>query len=84
VPLILLGLPWLVLRCEVQGRQRLLLHWAAGVAMVWSSLVLLYRPWLAQGNDYRGLMHDISTQVAGGGCVASLGLGEPQRALLHY
>lgn len=84
VPVILFGLPWLLARLESAGRQRLLLQWAAGMAMVWSSLVLLYRPWLAQGNDYRGVMHDISSQVAGGGCVASLGLGEPQRALLHY
>lgn len=91
VPLFLIALPVLLARCQLAGRPRFLLQWATGLALVWATFILLYLPWLAQGNDYRGLTSEIRQQVEAAygrqgarTCVASRDLGEPQRALLDY
>jgi len=77
--------PWLVCPGAV-GRSAFLRSWAAAMAIIWSSGILLLLPWLAAGNDYRQVMTEIEIQIQQkpSECLLSSGLGEPQRALLEY
>jgi 4-amino-4-deoxy-L-arabinose transferase-like glycosyltransferase len=60
-----------------------LFAWTAGLALFWVLLTTLWMPWLDYAKSYRAVFatmplpddHD---------CVASIGLGEGERAMLHY
>jgi len=59
--------------------------WAAGLGMVWGLLGTLLMPWVDDARSYRPLFQAIkpaleSAQV----CVATRGMGESERALMHY
>lgn len=59
--------------------------WASGLAMVWGLLGTLLIPWVDDARSYRPLFQAIkpvlqSAQV----CVATRGMGESERALMHY
>jgi len=68
------------------GRSGFLRSWAAALALVYSTIMLLFMPWLAAGNDYRNLMTEVAlnAQLDSDDCLLSIGLGESQRALLDY
>lgn len=60
-------------------------RWLAGVSLVWGLAMTLWLPWLDHAKSYRGMIADMQRARAGiPGCVATLNLGEPQRALFHY
>lgn len=64
---------------------RLAARWLAAVALVWGLVMTLWLPAFDHAKSYRGVFTDLAEhrpKVAG--CVASRGLGEPQRAMLHY
>ena len=65
--------------------ERLAVAWTATVALAWGlSLILLLR-YLDTSKSYRAMTGEIARALSPGYiCVASRGLGEPQRALLHY
>jgi 4-amino-4-deoxy-L-arabinose transferase-like glycosyltransferase len=59
--------------------------WAAGLGLVWGLLGTLLIPWVDDARSYRPLFQAIkpalqSAQV----CVATRGMGESERALMHY
>lgn len=68
-----------------QNARRAVLNWAVGMTTFWLLLMTLWLPYIDASRSYRAPF----TALAGAlptdhGCVASLGLGEPQRALLEY
>ena len=66
-------------------RPSLPVRWLAAVALTWGLAMTLWLPWLDHAKSYRGVFADLQKHLPGGaGCVASRGLGEPQRAMLQY
>ncbi|WP_084091985.1 ArnT family glycosyltransferase [Andreprevotia lacus] len=62
-----------------------LMSWTAGLMLLWTLAMTLWLPWLDEAKSYRQVMVDIRTAMADNpGCVASLGLGESERSMLHY
>lgn len=59
--------------------------WAAGVTVVWALVAVLFVGWLDTGKSYRSMVYSLQASLPKGhGCIASSGLGEPQRAMLDY
>ena len=64
---------------------RLPARWLAAVALAWGLVMTLWLPWLDHAKSYRAVFTDLAQRrPKPAGCVASRGLGEPQRAMLHY
>lgn len=60
-------------------------HWAAGVTLVWAIAMTVCLPWIDAGKSYKSMIMSMQQALpAKYSCVASRGLGEPQRALLEY
>lgn len=80
-----LTLAWLlVLAQKRRADDRAAWSWAAGFTLAWGLVSTLWLPFVDHGRSYRGVMTELGGQLAGARCVASLHLGEPQRALLEY
>jgi len=80
-----LTLLWLVLvRPARRSNRRAVLNWAAGMTLVWGLSATLWLPYLDSRRSYRPVAEELAAQLPPGICVASRGLGEPQRALLEY
>jgi 4-amino-4-deoxy-L-arabinose transferase-like glycosyltransferase len=77
---------WLVLVFNVKRTpERPVILWAAGVTTVWTLVALLLVNWIDTGKTYRLVVAELSAALPEvRGCVASQGLGEPQRAMLDY
>lgn len=83
--LLLTALPVLVARAlkGVQGRG--LVTWVAGLALCWGLISTLWLGWLDYAKSYRSVF--VSMRMAlprEHHCIASAGLGESERAMLHY
>jgi 4-amino-4-deoxy-L-arabinose transferase-like glycosyltransferase len=74
------GYAWSVLRTR-PGRG--LAAWAIGLTLSWSLLTTLWMPWLDYAKSYRSVFSamPIAHQV---NCIASINLGEGERAMLRY
>ena len=59
-------------------------RWTASIAAVWGVPMTLLLPWIDHAKSFRDPFLELSRHHAAPGCVASAGLGEPQRAMLHY
>jgi hypothetical protein len=59
-------------------------RWTASIAAVWGIPMTLLLPWLDHAKSFREPFVELSRHHASSACVASAGLGEPQRAMLHY
>ena len=57
--------------------------WLGGLTLSWALLSTLWMPWLDYGKSYRSVFEDIPWP-ASTNCVASIGLGESERAMLDY
>ena len=77
-----LGAVMLVRRAEYASIA--ITQWAAAAALCWCLIATLWVPYLNAGKSYRTMMRSVVSQLHGVDCVASLHLGEPQRALLDY
>jgi 4-amino-4-deoxy-L-arabinose transferase-like glycosyltransferase len=77
---------WLAVITRVQrSNRRAILNWAAGITLFWGVFMTLWLPWLDAGKSYRSMIAELARHLPGqSDCVASHGLGEPQRAMLHY
>jgi 4-amino-4-deoxy-L-arabinose transferase-like glycosyltransferase len=71
-----------LLRRPVRGA--LPLAGAAGVALLWASLVLPWGAYLDALKGYREVARSLGEHLPNTACVASSGLGEGERALLDY
>jgi hypothetical protein len=59
--------------------------WAAGLATVWGLLLTLWLPYLDYGMAYRSVATSLQQVLRRDeSCIASTGLGEPQRAMFDY
>jgi 4-amino-4-deoxy-L-arabinose transferase-like glycosyltransferase len=76
------GLAGYALRQPLRGA--LPLTAAAGIALLWSSLVLPFSSCLDALKGYRAVALSLADHLPATECVASLGLGEGERALLDY
>jgi len=60
-------------------------RWLAGLTLAWGLAMTLWLPWLDHAKSYRGMIADMQRARQGiSGCIATLNLGEPQRAVFHY
>jgi hypothetical protein len=61
------------------------LNWAVGIALVWGLYSTILLSVEDSGRSYRAMIMDLQKALPTRyDCVASRGLGEPQRALLDY
>jgi len=75
---------WLIIGSP-RSPLRSLAHWVAGLATMWVLVVLLWLPWIEHMKSYQLVAQTVRATLPGGGaCIASNGLGEPQRAALEY
>ena len=51
---------------------------------MWGLLTTIWLPYLDSRRSYRWTVENVAVRLPQQGCVASRGLGEPQRALFHY
>jgi len=62
-----------------------LLSWTAGLVLVWGLAMTLWLPWLEAGTSYRGLFSSLRSALPGHyHCIASMGIGESERAMIEY
>ncbi|MBA5690573.1 ArnT family glycosyltransferase [Rugamonas apoptosis] len=70
---------WMFWRRPARG----LAIWVVGVTLSWSLLTTLWMPWLDFAKSYRSVF--VSMPIpAHTNCIASIGLGEGERAMLRY
>jgi 4-amino-4-deoxy-L-arabinose transferase-like glycosyltransferase len=83
---LLLTLLWvLTIAHSRQSPRRALLNWTVGMTVSWLLLMTLWLPYVEASRSYQGMMHSLAKALpAQAGCIASTGLGEPQRGLLYY
>lgn len=66
-------------------RQAALQTWTVGLALCWLLLAGLFMPWADQVKSYRAVFMSMRAALpSSAGCIASEGLGESERAMLHY
>lgn len=82
----LLSVLWLAsIRVLRRSNQRAVIRWASGITLVWVIVASLWFPWLDYAKSYRSMTTAMSLALpAERQCVASMGLGEAQRALFEY
>jgi 4-amino-4-deoxy-L-arabinose transferase-like glycosyltransferase len=74
----------LILRTE-RSTLRSVTYWAAGMTLIWGLVSTLWLPWIDYGKSYRSVAESLRKALpARTRCVESRGLGEAQRAVLHY
>ena len=74
-----------IIRPARQSPRRSVLNWAVGMALVWGLYSTILLSVEDSGRSYRAMILDLQKAIpARYDCVASRGLGDPQRALLDY
>lgn len=59
--------------------------WGAGITVMWALTATLFIGWADNAKSYRSVVASLGKALPGGhGCISSRGLGEAQRAMLHY
>jgi 4-amino-4-deoxy-L-arabinose transferase-like glycosyltransferase len=75
---------WFVAKSEL-NTMRALPMWIAGLTLVWGLAMTLWLPWIDYTKTYRRMGDALRAELVGStGCIASLDLGQVQRAVLHY
>ncbi|MDE2423430.1 MAG: hypothetical protein KGN31_04375 [Betaproteobacteria bacterium] len=83
--LFITGLWVLTIMRSHQNARRALINWSVGLTVTWLLLMSLWLPYIDRARGYGPVMASLSNTLSRhSGCVASLGLGEPQRGLLDY
>ena len=73
-----------ILRSRPSPR-RALVNWTVGMTVSWMLVMTLWLPYVEASRSYEGMMRSLSRALPPhAGCLASSGLGEPQRGLLYY
>lgn len=59
--------------------------WFVGLSVTWASLAILWGPWIDAAKSYRGVFESVRHALPPGlVCLSHSGLGESERAMLHY
>lgn len=77
---------WLIYQ-QPRSPYRGLVHWFAGLTLIWLLTVSLWFPWIDYGKTYRPLAGNLAKVLrdnGANGCIAGAGLAEAQRASLDY
>jgi 4-amino-4-deoxy-L-arabinose transferase-like glycosyltransferase len=82
----MLTLAWVLALFNIRrAPARPFVTWAAGMVAFWTVLMLLMVGWADHAKSYRGMIASLSGAIGPNpACVAGSGLGDSQRALLHY
>jgi 4-amino-4-deoxy-L-arabinose transferase-like glycosyltransferase len=80
--LLTIGAP-VVLRVIWKKPGKGLAVWVLGLTLTWSLLMTLWEPWLDYAKSYRSLFSSMPLPATPD-CIASIDLGEGERAMLHY
>jgi hypothetical protein len=77
---------WLVVLASFRkSAVRPVVVWGAGVTTMWALIAILFVGWADNVKSYRSMIASLQLVLPKQyDCLASRGLGEPQRALLHY
>ena len=77
---------WVLLVWRVgRSMRRAVLNWAGGVTLLWVLAMTLWLPWLNNAKSYRGMVASLKQSIpVNHGCIASLSVGNTQRAMLQY
>lgn len=77
---------WVLLMFNVRrSPQRPFVAWASGTTAFVGVLMTLMVAWVDNAKSYRGMIDSFAAALpVDRGCIASISLGESQRALLHY
>ena len=77
---------WLVLVWRVgRSMRRAVVNWAAGITLIWILAMTLWLPWLDSGKSYRNMVVNLQQAIPDKyNCIRGEGLGDGQRAMLHY
>jgi 4-amino-4-deoxy-L-arabinose transferase-like glycosyltransferase len=73
---------WAVSRRRPLGRQAVT-NWAAGITLCWGLTIAFASPWVDARNGYAHFAAQMKPLLPQG-CIAGEGLGDSQRAMLHY
>jgi 4-amino-4-deoxy-L-arabinose transferase-like glycosyltransferase len=79
-------LAWIGLVARIgRSNRRAIINWAAGLTLSWILFCTFFLAYVDHGRAYRGMVASLQQALpADRACVASRGLGESQRAMLHY
>ncbi len=77
---------WVILVWRVRrSMRRAVINWAAGVTLIWVLAMTIWLPWLDSGKSYRNIAVSLKQAMPPHyRCLASQGLGDTQRVMLHY
>jgi len=77
---------WLaVLASFTKSTVRPVIVWAAGITTMWALMATLFLGWADNVKSYRAMIVSLQRALPDGyDCMSSRGLGDSQRALLHY
>ncbi len=68
-----------------RNNRRAIVNWISGITLVWVMLTLLGLPAVDHRNSYRQMTATVAAKIgANHGCIASIELGDPQRASFDY
>lgn len=68
-----------------RSREQPVLVWAAGITTVWALVAILFIGWIDTGKSYRSTVAALQRALPPRyDCISSSGLGDAQRAMLHY
>lgn len=77
------GAAWLMFL--VRPRQAALQTWVVGITLCWFLLATLFMPWVDEVKSFRQVFYSLQRALGPGApCLASYGLEESERAMLHY
>lgn len=75
---------WTISRKHPLGRQAIT-NWAAGVTLVWGSMMALWLPAIDTSRSYRGMIEELGQHLpANGACIEAKGISPDPLAMLHY
>ncbi len=61
------------------------ISWTSGMTLIWALLMTIWLPWFDAGSGYRAVLTSLRESLpAWHGVVASIGVGESERAMLQY
>ncbi|MEO8441167.1 MAG: glycosyltransferase family 39 protein [Betaproteobacteria bacterium] len=77
---------WIALIARLKkNHERPVIAWSATMTMTWGLVAILFVGWIDAGKSYRAMIAELQKALPPQyTCMASLNLGEPQRAMLHY
>jgi len=75
---------WVATWIQRPGPQPWLSLWAANLALGWGVVMTLLLPWLDNAKSFREPFESLAAHLQRPGCIASIHLGEGQRAMLDY